>query len=83
VSIRGLSSTSSEIWPSLLLSFDEATDGHGWESDLTEVVIGAAFAVANELGAKAQVSGGRRKGYRRVRTLRWRPFVQLFLRHSR
>ena len=27
------------------------TDAHEWESDLTEVVIGAAFAVANVLGA--------------------------------
>jgi hypothetical protein len=27
------------------------TDAHEWESDLTEVVIGAAFKVANVLGA--------------------------------
>jgi len=27
------------------------TDAHRWESDLTEIVIGAAFEVANELGA--------------------------------
>ena len=27
------------------------TDAHEWESDLTEVVIGAAFEVANMLGA--------------------------------
>jgi GxxExxY protein len=27
------------------------TDAHEWESDLTEVVIGAAFEVANVLGA--------------------------------
>ena len=27
------------------------TDAHEWESDLTEVVIGAAFEVSNELGA--------------------------------
>ena len=27
------------------------TDAHEWESDLTEVVIGTAFEVANELGA--------------------------------
>ena len=27
------------------------TNGHEWESDLTEVVMGAAFEVANELGA--------------------------------
>jgi hypothetical protein len=32
------------------------TDAHEWESDLTEVVIGAAFEVANVIGAKAQVS---------------------------
>ena len=28
------------------------TDGHEWESDLTEVVIGAAFEVANVPGEK-------------------------------
>ena len=27
------------------------TDAHEWESDLTEVVIGAAFEVANVIGA--------------------------------
>src|SRR4051812_9806064 len=27
------------------------TDSHGWESDVTEVVIGSAFEVANVLGA--------------------------------
>src|SRR5207302_11317831 len=27
------------------------TDGHGWETDLTEAVIGSAFEVANVLGA--------------------------------
>jgi len=27
------------------------TDGHGWEPDLTEAVIGSAFEIANVLGA--------------------------------
>ena len=27
------------------------TDGHGWEPDLTEAVIGSAFEIAHVLGA--------------------------------
>ena len=32
-------------------SYNGDTDAHEWESDLTEVVIGAAFGVANVIGA--------------------------------
>ncbi len=37
------------------------TDAHEWESDLTEVVVGAAFEVANVIGA-----GFLKKLYERV-----------------
>jgi hypothetical protein len=30
---------------------NRATDGHGWETDLTEAVIGSAFEVSKVLGA--------------------------------